>query len=952
MNVKRHSFLGPCLAFALVTVARPVVAEPDADENAAAPETAMDREIRYATGLADLGLPDYAQMVGDQVAAKYPDAKAAVARIKVSALASQGKFKEAEALIAPMPTNAVETMSMRLALADFYYSYGKLAEARKGYETVLDAYTNAPPPELQKFYAESAYKFAQMLSNKGDAKGAVKALRGVLRAKPDAFTKRTVQADIAELLLKVAAAAATPVERKAALKDSASFCSDVMWEQDELFGRALVILAHGAKLSGNTAEARKLITDKMPMIQQIDSVMREQGVPMRDSPMAQCKFLLGTLHEEEGRKLVESNGKDDEINTQLASALGQYFTVVLKYPTSTWAPDACQRIDALVALLKERGKTIDLPAGANMGPILASRYKEARDLFHDGNYAEAGKRYLQALNLAPSYADATLAIGDLAQCYIQDQNDRFARATATYLAERFSRDSAQSDTAGRALLGVAQAYLDAGQGPKARDTLLLFTDSFTNHDSTPAILLRLGDTALRVTNYVDAAPMYQRIVEKYNKPGRVYNDALKRLAGCQFALGDTTTAIQTLKLYYGVLPNNAEKIETLMRIADAFRQQENWSVAAIAYGGVADALGKPNHPYSPTSEDAASNAKSRERALFWRAYAFARVKQPAEQIAEFQNKAIEGYQAFLKEAPKSELAPSALASLATLYFLQNKADEAGQALGRLTKEFPEAEQTKNVQFLMFENLLDLGHNEQAVQACAKMFDNVKAYTPAQFLRVGTKMLEAKQYDVAQKAFDLARASADRAIWEPASLGLGLALFGLGKPAEAAVPVDELLKKYQKTGYLVEANQILGRAYAAAAQAEPNAARKTDLFKRAMEAMNQARKFVHEPGQQASMDMELAAIQLAMGEKGKALAAYMRVFEGGNPNDPQVAGFVEEAFVKMTAMLLANKQERSALDVIDSYLKLFGKNGKYVVDARTWRAQLPASVTAGTSEPQP
>jgi len=99
-------------------------------------------------------------------------------------------------------------------------------------------------------------------------------------------------------------------------------------------------------------------------------------------------------------------------------------------------------------------------------------------------------------------------------------------------------------------------------------------------------------------------------------------------------------------------------------------------------------------------------------------------------------------------------------------------------------------------------------------------------------------------------------------------------------------------------------------------------------------------------------MELAAIQLAMGEKGKALAAYMRVFEGGNPNDPQVAGFVEEAFVKMTAMLLANKQERSALDVIDSYLKLFGKNGKYVVDARTWRAQLPASVTAGTSEPQP
>ena len=114
-------------------------------------------------------------------------------------------------------------------------------------------------------------------------------------------------------------------------------------------------------------------------------------------------------------------------------------------------------------------------------------------------------------------------------------------------------------------------------------------------------------------------------------------------------------------------------------------------------------------------------------------------------------------------------------------------------------------------------------------------------------------------------------------------------------------------------------------------------------------MSKARKFIREPGQQATMDMELASIQLAMGEKGKALAAYMRVFEGGNPNDPQVAGCVEEAFVKMTAMLLENKRDRDALEAIDAYLKLF-KNGKYVVDARTWRAQLPASVTADTVAP--
>jgi hypothetical protein len=45
---------------------------------------------------------------------------------------------------------------------------------------------------------------------------------------------------------------------EAVLKEAADLCNDVMWEQDILFGRAVVVLAHSKKLNENVAAARKL----------------------------------------------------------------------------------------------------------------------------------------------------------------------------------------------------------------------------------------------------------------------------------------------------------------------------------------------------------------------------------------------------------------------------------------------------------------------------------------------------------------------------------------------------------------------------------------------------------------------------------------------------------------------------------------------------------------------
>lgn len=982
---KQHSCLrlacllaGCLLAFGPV---RGLGAADDAADGAAGAnpkaESEMDREIRYATGLMDLKLPDYARAVMKELEKKHPEAKAAIARLEVDSFASQGRFQQAEAALAKMPTNSVEAMSSRLAIADRYYQYGKLAKAREGYDAVLGAYPKGPPAELRRFYVESAYRYSQMLAHRNDIRGAVRALRYILPTKPESFVRRTIETEMAEMLVKEAESLPTGPDRKAVLKEASDLCNDVMWEQDALFGRALVVLAHATKLGSDKdslSKARSQVMSRIPMLESIDAAIRESvqeanknakpeaiaaemRVALRDSPLAQCKYLLGTLHEEEGRALAKDpTAKESDIKAQIGVALGLYFTVIKNYSASTWAPESCQHVDGLLAFAKERGWEIPMPAGVNMEVVMSSRYQEARSLFQESNYSEAAKRYLQALNVAPSHPSAISALGELAQCYIQDPPEpHYARATIGYLSERYGRaELIRMTAAGNALLGVAQAYREAGQTAKARETTLLFADRFPEHERAPVELLGLGDIALRATNYIDATSMYQRVIDKYNKPGKFYNDALSRQIACQLGLGDISNAVATLKTYYNVLPNNAEKISVLVRLGDAYRQLEQWETAATLFGGVVDELNKPDTPYSASADDKERNRKSKERALFFRAYCHSRFKQPAEKVPEFQTRAIAEYLAFLKEFPKSDLAPAVLSNIGTLLYLQDKPEDAGKIFDRLAKEYPDAPQAKGVYFAQFMSLMDIGQSAKAGDVATRMLDADKGYTSSQYLAVGNRLLEIKQHAIAQRVFEKVRAASnpvkDRALWEPASVGLAQALVGGGKPAAAVEPAEELLKRYPTSFYLVPAAQTLSRAYVAQAAAAPAAA-KTNFYVKAIGSLQAARRYLKEPGAIAESGLTLADIQLAMGDRKKALAAYQRVFELTRAVDLKAAACMEDAFAKMTPLFLDAKRYDVALEAIDAYLKQFPK-GRYVIEANSWKSQIPHSAVSGAEGEQP
>jgi len=901
-------------------------------------ETLIKNETRFASGLVRLGFADYAKKVLEQLVTAHPEAKAAVAAGRIEALTAQGKFDEAEALIASMPPNALETQTMRLVIGDRYYQFGKLSKASEMYDSFFKVYSNGPPSEIRMFYEESAYKYSQMLLNKGDNEGALRALRLVLLAKPEADIKRRIQCDMAELLLKVGSAQSA-TNRAAAFKEATVLCNEIQFkDQDVLFGKTVVILAHMAKVSGKNAQARKIISDYMPMLQKIDDALREQKLSLRDSPMAECRFLLGTFFEEEGRALYDDKTKEAEALGHLGSALTQYNTVSLKYPTSAWAPSAGKNLEGVVSFLESKGHKVQMSKG-DRGPMVAAQLKEAKMTFLDGNYKGAIEKYRDVLNIFPEEPASVLAVGELGQCYAQEKDLLMSKVVAGYLAERFGQNEALKKEAGNAVLGIAQAFEESGQAVRAADTYTLFLGAFSGHERYPAVLFKYGEAKLRTQSYGDALVYFKRLVDECPK-ARAYPDALSRLAFCQTQLGDYTNAIITLTNYVAEVSPGPERLSASIRLADSYRLSQQWVPAINEYARALKSILQEPTLYAGTADDNARTAKAKERVLFWKAFCYSRMREPADKVPEYQAKAIEGYTDFLKESPKSELAPLALSYIGTIYYLQSKPEEAGKAFDRLQKEFPQSEQAQNVLFVQGQALIELGQTEKGVEIFSRMYSKTNAYTPAQFLKVGGIILQAQQYDAAAKAYVQARVSNERGIWESASVGLAQAYAGAGRYADVVVPLEQLLAKYKTSGYTIQASLLLSRAYAELAQKEADAKKKTDLFNKAIKAMNTARDFAKDPDVLASADIELAAIQLLMGNKTGALASYQRLLLLGNVNDSKVRPFIEIAFEKAMPLCIESSRFSDVMDGCETYLAAFPQ-GRLVAQARQWRDQMTA-----------
>ena len=911
-------------------------------------QSEIQDEMKFASELVKWHFPDYAQKAMDRLLVKYPSAKAQAAKVRIEVLTSRGKFDEAEALVNGMPPGTPETMVMQLAVGDQYYAWQKMKDAQRVYDNFFKQFPKGPPPEVARLYGESAYKFAQMLLLSGDLPAAFEAYRRVLTCPLNSTdVERRVKTEMAELGLRIAENPATAeATRKAVLEESAKLCQNVQWGGTDLwFAKTVVILAHIKMLQGDRAGARKVITDYMPMLKDVDNLLREAKENMKLSPMAECKYMLGTLYEDEARTMVGDKSKAAECVPMLGNALGMYYTVAKNYPSSNWAAEARRRAAAVTETLeKDFGKHVPPPPyDTNM--LLTEQLKEARVVFEQQDFKSAADKYLDVLAITDRFKGAPGAVSELARSYIELKDDPYARAMTEYLAERFSQGTNQYEEAGNALLLVASAYEERQATLKAQSVYDLFYQYYPDHTKAPVVLFRQGEAMLRMTNSVDALKSYGKIISDYPK-ARVYPDALSRQAYCLSVLGDHTNSLSALTNYVAQLSTGVELLNAKLRLADEYRMAGMTVMALNEYARLIKTIEQDGANYAGANADDLTRMKrTQELALYSKAQCYARLKDPEAQIPVYQAKAIEGYEAFLKAFPQSEMGPAALGAMGTLDYLLNKPDEAGKAFDRLSKQYPNSKEALNMVFLRADSLMNMGETNRAVKVYAEMLKNPAQFNPSQFLRSGRVLLEAREYPTAALLLTEARKSTDVPLWQAATIGFGQSMAGAGQHAEAVKILEDFLKKYPKSAYIIDVNLLLSRSYAELAKPEADAAKKKALFDKAFGAMGKVRQYTRDPEMMVKADVEMAAIQVLMGDKLGALASYQRILLFTDPSNIKVRPHVEEAFESSLPVFRETERYADMLEACENYIKQF-PSGLWIAKARQCRDEAKAKQAAG------
>lgn len=517
-------------------------------------------EVRYVKALNEAGFPDYAELVLKDVKAKFPEAGVLLKVAELEQYLRLRKFDEAEKMIMAEPNqDSVETWAMRLTMSDYLYASGRYPEALGAYEKLFAKYKDAPPAEIVEFYVNSAYKYAQMLLFLNRQDEGIESYRTLLKLKDiPQNMRRQATFELAELLVKKAENGG---DQSALLADAKKQIDSLLWVQDLWFGRAVALMAHIQILKGDAEKAQKTIETYREQLESYDEQLRAQGEQtgedlLRLSPLAESTYLVGTLLQAEGEKLLAAaNGGDeqeDKAAMLFSSAIEKFMTVYVNYPSFAFAPDAMDRQEKLEHELDGLGYEIE----SNITPeqrrnVASKQFSTANSLYHQKQLENAIELYAQVLKNFPEVVPESInAVSVLARCFVEfgesreDPADReycimMAENAAGYLAERFAHSSGEGvNTAGNTLLALSQYFAEHNLPETAEAAKTAFFRLYPGH--TLAAQSIMGEARKKFTadppDYEGALKYYEIVVENYPKKNLSY-DAQRRQADCLNKLG-------------------------------------------------------------------------------------------------------------------------------------------------------------------------------------------------------------------------------------------------------------------------------------------------------------------------------------------------------------------------------------------------------------------------------
>ncbi len=682
----------------------PATAEADAG-GGMPPANEVDRDFLFASGLIEIGFPDFADKVVEKVLLTRPELKDRAKLIQAEIMIKRRKFTDAEALVKEMGAANPKAQAISLALANGYYQMGETEKAKGLYNEFFRVYEGRAPtdPDLLRFYQDAAYRFGQMLEAAGDYEGAIKAYGRILTTKVDRDAQRRIQSDQAAMYMRLAAKAPGD-QRERYLGEAKKLCETIQWGgMDIWFGQSIITMANISLLRGDKTGATKVLQSNMDILKEIDKFMQEAGMPMSISPMAGARFLLGDLLQQQADAIAGSKEKTEEAIQTYARALTEFYNVFAKYGDSDWGPEAGVRAQAIKSKLeREYGKKINIDLGAFQAKAAATQFKLGDNLFRQRQYQAAIDEYLKNLNQFPEGDISAAALANLLQCYANLNDTLSVKMVTEYLGERFS----QNPQAALALLALGKYYFDTNDVPMYTYAYESYLHYFPKHEKAGLILFTLAGLSKKSGDEAAAMDYYRRIVENY-KQDQYYLKALSQMGWSLYAAKDYAGAIKGFQVYLAEAQPSQLKAQAQFSLADCYLQTGDFKNALEAFKTLVGWLSVSNNPYAVNTAEVQKNDELAEKSLFQLGFCLARLADPKDAIPAYRASAIKVFDSFIAKYPQSPLAAKAYSYKGTVQLELNQADAAAKTFDELAAKYPQTEEGKSALYALVRSALEI-----------------------------------------------------------------------------------------------------------------------------------------------------------------------------------------------------------------------------------------------------
>lgn len=208
----------------------------------------------------------------------------------------------------------------------------------------------------------------------------------------------------------------------------------------------------------------------------------------------------------------------------------------------------------------------------------------------------------------------------------------------------------------------------------------------------------------------------------------------------------------------------------------------------------------------------------------------ARIESVKQEAKAFQDKALEGLIAEVKEKPKADETPANMAKIGSIYGQRGDFENAAKWLGQLDQEYPDTPAGQQALFTLFRSYINTGDKEKAQQVAQRMTSRLKDYSINSVLFIATQLFErdekmqetvldpelalAANREIIRRASDPRNPDRERlqnalqraAFFEAKSLYLN------GKYQEAVTKATDFLETYERSAYLFDVMLLRGRAH--------------------------------------------------------------------------------------------------------------------------------------------